>query len=81
MIGIEEGQGVEALKPNKIELQAMDTCWNSTGSSIATCYGRQDITGWCNYPGAVVIWNVFSASGNNANANPNVREKFSLLSG
>ena len=74
MIGIDEGQNVEALKPNRIELQAMDLCWNSTGSSIGACYGRHDITGWCNYPGAVVVWNVFTASGkSNVNMDSNVR--------
>jgi WD repeat-containing protein 34 len=62
VIGIDEGQAVEALKPLKIELQAMDMTWNITGSSIIACYGRDDISGWCNYPGAVVIWNVFGSS-------------------
>ena len=39
--------------------------WNCTGSSIASSYGRTDMSGWCDYAGAVCCWNIF---GRNFNA-------------
>jgi len=32
--------------------------WNCTGYSIAVSYGRFDVTGWCESPGAVCVWNL-----------------------
>jgi len=61
-VGIEEGQTVEARRPSKVELQCTGLSWNATGSIIATSYGRTDITGWCGFPGAVCMWNIFGKS-------------------
>lgn len=60
IVGLEVGQLVEARCPNKVHLQCTGVCWTVTGSSIATSYGRTDITGWCDYPGAVCVWNIFA---------------------
>ena len=58
-VGILEGQGVEARRPARVNLQATAVSWNVTGSTIAASYGRTDIAGWCDAPGAVCVWNVF----------------------
>lgn len=58
--GLDEGQQVEARRPFKIQLQCTGLCWNNTGNALAASYGRQDVVGWCDFPGAVCIWNVFS---------------------
>eukprot|EP01034_Spumella_vulgaris_P030784 gene30784-38049_t len=59
IIGLSEGQQVEAKRPKKVTLQCTGLSWNATGNSIAASYGRSDIMGWCDYPGAVCCWNVF----------------------
>lgn len=59
MIGLEEGQYIEAKRPKKIHLQCTDVSWTCTGSSLVSSYGRLDITGWCDFPGAVCMWNIF----------------------
>lgn len=64
LVGVEVNQSVEARRPKMIPLQATGISWNSTGSSVAVSYGRQDLTGWCDFPGAVCIWNVFGKSFN-----------------
>lgn len=58
-IGLVEGQRIEARKPHKVQLQCTGVCWNATGSMVAVAYGKNDIAGWCNFPGAVCIWNIF----------------------
>ena len=32
--------------------------WNRTGFSLAVSYGRFDVTGWCDSPGALCVWNL-----------------------
>ncbi len=59
-IGLEEGQVVEARRPTTIQLLCTGVSWNASGGSIAVSYGRNDIIGWCEYPGAVCVWNLFS---------------------
>jgi hypothetical protein len=59
LIGLTEGQQVEAKRPKKVTLQCTGVSWNATGNSLAASYGRNDILGWCDYPGAVCCWNVF----------------------
>jgi hypothetical protein len=65
-IGLMEGQRIEARKPNKIQLQATGMSWNATGSWLGVTYGRLDVDGWCDEPGALAVWNVFSTSNNNS---------------
>jgi hypothetical protein len=60
MVGLEEGQHVEARRPVRVELQCTGLSWNATGNTIAACYGRNDLSGWCEYPGAVCLWPIFS---------------------
>ena len=62
MLGLEEGGVVEARRPNKVHLQGTSVSWNATGSTLAVAYGRSDIVGWCDYPGAVCLWNIFGKS-------------------
>eukprot|EP01033_Poteriospumella_lacustris_P001241 gene1241-904_t len=59
-IGLSEGQHIEARKPTKSWLHATGVSWNATGSAVAVAYGRLDIAGWCEYPGALCLWNLFS---------------------
>ncbi|CAN0328585.1 unnamed protein product, partial [Scytosiphon promiscuus] len=40
-------------------LQATGVDWSPTGSVIAASFGRNDIAGWCDSPGAVATWNIF----------------------
>jgi WD40 repeat protein len=60
IVGLEEGQLVEARRPTKVELQCTGLSWNATGNTIAASYGRNDMSGWCEYPGAVCLWPVFA---------------------
>ena len=32
--------------------------WNRSGFSLAVSYGRFDVTGWCDSPGALCVWNL-----------------------
>lgn len=66
-IGLEEGVRIEARRPTKVNLQCTSISWTCTGSSIAASYGRLDITGWCDHPGAVCVWNLFSKDFNASN--------------
>ncbi|CAM9562357.1 unnamed protein product [Ascophyllum nodosum] len=40
-------------------LQATGVHWSPTGSIVAASFGRNDIVGWCDLPGALVLWNIF----------------------
>lgn len=51
-----EGQRVEARRSSTVLLQCTGTSWNATGSSLAVSYGRNDVLGWCDFPGAVCCW-------------------------
>ena len=64
MIGLDEGMIVEAKRPSQVQLQCTDLTWTCTGNTIAAVYGRLDISGWCDYPGALCLWNIFSKSFN-----------------
>ncbi len=59
LIGLENGYHVEARQPLHLQLQATGLCWSCSGGAVAVSYGRNDITGWCDFPGAVCIWSVF----------------------
>ena len=37
-------------------LQCTGVSWNAPGSVLAASYGRFDISGWCNIPGKLCIW-------------------------
>lgn len=67
-IGLSEGQHVEARKPIKTLLQGTGISWNATGSLVGMTFGRHDISGWCEYPGALCIWNVFVSSKHNGSS-------------
>ncbi|KAG5190033.1 WD40-repeat-containing domain protein [Tribonema minus] len=43
-------------------LQCTGVSWNSTGSTLAASYGRLNVAGWCNEPGALACWNAFKRS-------------------
>ena len=60
VVGLQEGQSVEARRPSVTPLQATGVSWNCSGTSLGVAYGRTDLVGWCNDPGAVCVWNVFS---------------------
>jgi len=53
VVGLLEGQQVESRQPSKTQLQCTGVSWNAPGSSVAAAYGRNDIVGWCDSPGAV----------------------------
>ncbi len=51
---------IETRKPFIPQLQCTGCTWNPAGSSIAVSYGKVNIHGWCNIPGCVAVWNLFS---------------------
>ena len=63
-VGLVEGQTVEARKPIPVQLQGTGVSWNATGASLSVSYGLDNITGWCDSPGAVCIWNIFARTFN-----------------
>jgi len=58
--GLALEQIVETRRPVLPRLQCTGCAWNNTGSSLAASYGIVNIQGWCNAPGCVAIWNLFS---------------------
>lgn len=64
MVGIDELQAVRAKQPEKSKLQCTGVSWNASGSFLAVAFGRRDLTGWCDTPGAVCIWKIFSKTFN-----------------
>lgn len=58
--GLLEGQPVEARKPMKQVLQCTSSSWNATGSMLGVTYGKNDVYGWCDVPGALCCWNIFN---------------------
>ena len=60
LCGLEEGFGVEARRPKKISLQSTGVSWSCTGSALAVAFGQLSVSGWCQVPGAVCVWSLFS---------------------
>jgi len=61
-MGLAEGQTVDARRPTTVQLQGTGVSWNAPGTSLAVSYGLDNITGWCDSPGALCIWNIFGRS-------------------
>jgi len=61
LVGLEEGMAIEARRPTRQELHCTGVSWNATGNSIAAAFGRTDVRGWCDLPGAVCVWSVFTS--------------------
>jgi hypothetical protein len=59
VLSLEPGYNVEARQPFRYELQCTGISWSASGGSLAASYGRNDITGWCDLPGAVCVWGIF----------------------
>jgi WD40 repeat protein len=62
LVGLYAGLNIEARMPRKVNLQCTGLSWNATGNILAACYGKNDVDGWCDYPGAVCCWNIFGKS-------------------
>lgn len=60
LVGLNEGQDVEARKPLLTPLECTGVSWSCNGSIVAASYGRLGIQGWCDLPGAVCTWSLFS---------------------
>ena len=60
LVGLNEGQEVEARKPLLTPLQCTGVSWSCNGSIVAAAYGRQELQGWCDSPGAVCTWSLFA---------------------
>lgn len=58
--GLSDGAVVECRRPAKQHLQATCVSWNATGSLLASSYGRTNVSGWCDAPGAVCVWSLFA---------------------
>eukprot|EP01039_Chlorochromonas_danica_P003245 gene3245-3555_t len=58
IMGLSEGQRVEAKRPIVFPLQCTGLSYNSTGNILAASYGRHDLSGWCDSPGSVCCWNI-----------------------
>ena len=63
-VGLVEGQTIEARRPTTVQLQGTGVSWNASGTSLAVSYGLDNITGWCDSPGALCVWNIFGRSFN-----------------
>lgn len=55
---------MEARRSTTVTLQCTGISWNATGSFLAASYGRNDVLGWCDFPGAVCCWNIFGKTFN-----------------
>lgn len=71
IIGLSNGQIVEAKKPEYIKLESTSLSWNSTGNSVAASYGKLSLLGWNNHPGAICNWNLFSSRSGFQSDSPN----------
>ncbi|CAM9488680.1 unnamed protein product [Phaeothamnion confervicola] len=40
-------------------LQCTGVGWSAAGSTLIASFGRRDIAGWCDLPGALAVWRVF----------------------
>lgn len=58
--GSKAKDGEEARNPHKLVCTQLS--WNATGYAVAASYGRFDVSGWCDLPGALVVWNLGSKS-------------------
>lgn len=59
LVGLSAGLSIEARMPRKVSLQCTGLSWNATGNILAAAYGKSDVDGWCDFPGAVCCWSVF----------------------
>ena len=59
LVGLDEGMQVDSRRPIRQTLNCTGVAWSCTGSSVMAAYGRTDVAGWCDLPGAVCVWNVF----------------------
>jgi hypothetical protein len=59
IVGLHAGMSIEARMPRRVHLQCTGLSWNATGNVLAASYGKNDVDGWCDYPGAVCCWNIF----------------------
>lgn len=51
LIGLQEGQEVEARKPVVMPMQCTGISWSCNGSMVAASYGNPSGSGWCDSPG------------------------------
>lgn len=51
MVGLQEGQEVEARRPVVVSMQCTGVSWSCNGSILAAAYGNRDVSGWCDSPG------------------------------
>lgn len=40
------------------DLVVTQISWNATGYALAASFGRFDVSGWCDLPGALLVWNL-----------------------
>jgi WD40 repeat protein len=60
LIGLPEGQEVEARRPVVMPMQCTSISWSCNGSMVVASYGNPSGSGWCDSPGAVCTWSLFS---------------------
>ena len=65
-----EGERRKTAAKNPHRLVCTQLSWNATGYALAASYGRFDISGWCDVPGALCVWNLGTrrAAASNASA-------------
>lgn len=68
IIGLQEKYSVEARKPQKVSLQSSSVIWNNSGNSVTISFGKLDTYGWCNLPGAITSFNIFSGENKNSSS-------------
>jgi len=60
-------EATETLRPfpqgNAHGLVCTGLSWSATGMVLAASFGRYDISGWCEFPGALATWNLGARGG------------------
>jgi hypothetical protein len=51
LIGLQEGQEVEARRPVVMPMQCTGISWSCNGSMVVAAYGNPSGSGWCDSPG------------------------------
>ena len=51
LVGLQEGQEVEARRPVLVRMQCTGVSWSCNGSVLAASFGNRDVSGWCDSPG------------------------------
>lgn len=55
IVGLQEGQEVEARRPVVMPMQCTGISWSCNGSMVVASYGNPSGSGWCDSPGMISL--------------------------